>query len=235
MAIQYVLYQNNLSDDPNDYMARIRARGTIDLEGVIEHMIRYEGSTASMGDALSTLEDFFSAIENLLLLGFNVVTPSANYHLGMKGTFDGEDDVFDPDRHQVVCNISTGVRLRRTLRKGVQVNKILVDLPGPRPLVYTDTNSGTRNSVLTPGGIGKLTGDRLKFDPDDPEVGIFFASAGDETRVEFVSESLPTKVHFLVPELPPGDYTLLARTRSYEEGSEIRSGDLKATLTVGSR
>jgi hypothetical protein len=233
MTIQYVLYENKLTDDPNDYVARVRSRGTMDLDDVVEHMIRQEGSTAVRGDVLSTLEDFFSALESLLLLGFTIRTPSANYRFSITGVFDGEDDGFDSSRHQVVCRVLPGARLRRTIRDRIQVDKQLADLPGPRPLVYTDANSGARNSVLTPGGAGKLTGGRLKFDPADPTQGLFLLAAdSSETRVAVVSESLPAKVHFLVPELAPGDYQLVVRTRSDGEDGELRSGTLKATLTV---
>ncbi len=102
----------------------------------------------------------------------------------------------------------------------------------PNPEVYNDFNSGERDSVLTSGGMGQLTGHRLKFDPADVKQGIFFvAEDNSATKVEIVGRNKPGDLMFTVPELPSGDYRVEVRA-IMSGGVQVRTGVLLATLTV---
>jgi len=58
MPINYVLFENNLTSDPTDYMAMVQPTGTAELEDVIERIIQ-QGSTVTRPDIVSVMEDFF--------------------------------------------------------------------------------------------------------------------------------------------------------------------------------
>jgi len=230
MPINYVLFENNLTSDPTDYMAMVQPTGTAELEDVIERIIQ-QGSTVTRPDIVSVMEDFFTAIENMVLEGMNVNTPSANYKASIKGIFDGQADGFDPSRHQIKAVVGPGKRYRKAIKDRAQAVKQEAVRPRPNPLEYTDINSGERNSVLTPGGMGQLVGHRLKFDPADPNQGAFFVAPGGELRVQVVGRNKPGELMFMVPALPAADYTL--EVRATVHGSEdVRTGALEATLTV---
>jgi hypothetical protein len=232
MPINYVLFENNLTSDPDDYMALVQPTGTADLEAVIERMIQ-QGSTVVKADILSVLEDYHSAIENMVLEGMNVNTPSANFGASVKGVFEGQADGFDPSRHQLTATVSPGKRFRKAIKERGQATKQEAVKPMPNLLEYTDLNSGERNSVLTPGGMGQVVGHRLKFDPADANQGVFFvAEGGGATKVDVVGRNKPGDLMFTVPAgLAAGDYTL--EVRATIRGSEdVRTGALGATLTV---
>jgi hypothetical protein len=232
MSIAYVLFENNLTDDPNDYMAMVQPTGTADLDKVVERMIE-RGSTVTKADILSVLEDYYSAIENMVLEGLNVNTPMANYGVSIKGIFNGAEDSYDPSRHQLAGAISPGSRYRKTIRERGQTNKAEARKPTPNLVVYVDVNSGERNSLLTLGGMGQIIGHRLKFDPTDPAQGIFLVGAdGVEAKITTVGKNMPGELMFLVPPmLPVGDYTLQVRATIYGS-QDVRSGTLNDTLTV---
>ena len=61
------------------------------------------------------LEDYHSAIENLVLEGMNVNTPLANLGASIKGVFDGQADSYDPARHQLTATVSPGKRFRAAI------------------------------------------------------------------------------------------------------------------------
>jgi hypothetical protein len=84
MSINYVLLENNLTSDPDNYMAMVQSIGTAELDDVIERMIEM-GSTVVKADILCVLEDYHSAIENMVLEGMNVNTPGANYSVSRPG------------------------------------------------------------------------------------------------------------------------------------------------------
>ena len=229
MPINYVLFENNLTSDPDDYMAMVRATGTAELNDIIERIIQ-QGSTVTRPDIVSVLEDFFTAVENMTLEGMNVNTPVANFGASIKGIFEGQDDMFDASRHQLTATVSPGKRFRKIISEQGTVSKQEAVKPKPNPQDYTDINTEARNSVLTPGGMGQLVGHRLKFDPADTDQGIFFvASDGSATKVVVVGKNKPGGLIFMIPTLPAGEYTIEVRAAF---GDEIRSGALDATLTV---
>jgi hypothetical protein len=77
-----------------------------------------------------------------------------------------------------------------------------------------------------------LTGYRLRYDPADPDQGIFLLAAdGTATRVERFIKLMPGAVSLITPALPAGTYTLEVRANVSGNG-DIRSGQLKVPLTV---
>ena len=232
MPIKYVLRENNLSDDPDDYMARIRHVGIARMKTIIERMIQ-RGSTVTRADIVSVLENYYATIESLLLEGMSVTTPLDHFSLSVKGIFRGADDTFDPARHRLHATIIAGPRLRKALREGGEMVKEEMIKPTPNPVDYVDLNSGERNGTLTPGGMGRLIGHRLKFDPADPQQGIFFIAAdGTERRVSVVGKNKPGELLFLVPEeLTAGAYRLEVRVRP-KWSRDMHTGALEAALIV---
>jgi hypothetical protein len=231
MTINYALFPNHLTSDPDDYMARVQPTGTADLEEVIDRMVE-KGSTVGRADILSVLEAYYATVEAMVLEGMNVNTPGANYGASIRGVFRTQSDSFDPTRHELRGRVSPGKRFRRAIRERGRASKQEPILPKPSLLSFTDLNSGSRNSVLTPGGMGQLVGHRLKFDPEDPAQGIFFrAAAGGETRVAVVGQNVPTGLIFMIPaDLDAGDYTL--EVRAVFGGDDLRAGALDSPLTV---
>ena len=85
--------------------------------------------------------------------------------------------------------------------------------------------------MLTPGGMGRISGGRLQFDAAKPEQGVFFLAAdGAETQAQVVDLNLGATVSFLVPALPAGEYELEVRTAT--ETGTMRRGRLKFVLTA---
>lgn len=231
MPIFYALFENNLTSDPDDYMARVQPGSAIEMDGVIDRMMQ-QGSTVTRADVAGTLEDFFSAVENIILEGNNVNTPLANFGASIRGVFTGQDDAFDASRHQITPTTSPGKRLRRAVEGRAQAVKQEAIKPAPNPLEYIDVSSGLRDGSLTPGGMGQLIGHRLKFDPSDPEQGIFFiAEDGSAARAAVVGRNKPADLMFIAPDsLASGDYTVQVRAAFGED--DIRTGELDAVLTV---
>lgn len=230
MPVSYALFENNLTSDPDDYMAMVQPANTADLDIVVDRMMQ-QGSTVTRADVVSTLEDFFSAVENILLEGTNVVTPVANFSVSIKGVFNGRTDTYDSNRHHVTPTISSGKRLRRTIASRAQPLKQEAIKPRPNPLDYIDFVSNTRNTTLTPGGMGQIIGHRLKFDATDANQGIFLVDNNTTaTRITTIGRNMPAELMFMIPTgLTPGDYTLEVRAIF---ANEIRLGVLPTTLTA---
>lgn len=231
MTIYYALFENNLTSDPNDYMAMVQPVGTADLDTIIDRMVQ-QGSTVTKADILSVLEDFFSAVESILLEGNNVTTPLVNFSTSIKGVFNGQLAGFDASQHRVRAIANPGPRLRNIIAEKAVAEKKEAVKPIPSLLTYTDVNSESHNSMLTPSGLGYISGHRLKFDPADDTQGIFFvANDGTAARVSTIGRNKPAELIFIVPaDIPAGDYKLEVRALFNE--NDIRVGTLASTLTV---
>lgn len=230
MSTNYVLHENKLTSDPNDYMARVRPTGTADFDDIVSRIIE-RGSTVVKSDILSVLEDFNSAVESILLEGRNVNMPLANFKVAIKGTFNGLEDSYDSTRHKIVASASPGSRLKKTISDQMKVSKQESSKTEPTPQVFINHNTNERNSTVTPGGMGEIIGYRLKFDESDTQQGIFFiAEDGTETRAQIVGANQPSKLLFIIPELTAGDYSI--EVRSIYNENELRSGSLDETVTV---
>jgi hypothetical protein len=229
MPISFSLHKNTLSDDANQFRAVVQSAGTLDYEQIIDLVVK-QNSTVTRADVLAALDNFFTTIEDALLLGYNVNTPGANYRASVKGSFDGDTDGFTAGRNTVEAAISPGVRLRKAMQRA-QVQKQESSSNRPRPTNYLDLNTTELNRQITPGGMGQITGYRLKFDPADPAQGIFFVN-GSTTRVSVVGHNGPSKLMFMIPAgLTPGDYNL--EFRSTMGNGTLHSGLLPETLNVG--
>ena len=230
MSISYVLQPNHLTADPNDFTARVIPRETTDYENVIELMIK-RGSTVVRADILSVLEDYHSVIADELLAGRYVNTPGCNYKVSIKGVFHGPDDVYDAARHQVAAVASAGARVKRVIAAQSKTEIGMAKKPSPELGYFTDLETGEMNSIATPGFMGTITGDKLKYDPADDNQGIFFvAEEGTETRVTAAGSIKPGRLMFIIPALPSGTYKLLVRSLWRE--AEIREGRLYETISV---
>ncbi len=230
--ITYVVIENRLTDDPDDYMAAVRPSGTATQEDVIDHIIQ-QGSTVTRADIVSVLENQYNAIVYMVLDGKHVNTPLANFAASIKGVFKGKGDTFDPDRHQLRATVSAGNQYRNAIPDKGQTIQEEAHLPMPNPEEYNNLNTGERNGVLTPGGMGQVVGYRLKCNPDDVSQGIFFvASDGSVTKVDVAGHNKPRELMFLIPaSLAVGDYTLEVRA-AVPGSTQVRIGTLPATLTV---
>jgi hypothetical protein len=145
--------------------------------------------------------------------------------------FDGATDAFDQTRHQIMSNLSPGKRLRSYYRNGIPTQKEEAITKEPKPIDYIENNSGERNTVITPGGMATLIGNRLNFDKADPKQGVFYINSdGTEVRVEIVGQNKPSQLMFVAPDtLTSGDYTLEIRNKP---GNNIRVGRLSHELSV---
>ncbi len=232
MTINFALYPNNLTEDPNDYYAVVQHARIRANEDIADRIVAM-GSTVTRSDILSVLNDRDEAVRAMLLDGDRVNTSLVSLYVTIKGVFDGPTAPFDPSRHQFsLVSVPT-----RGLTQWVQVNsraqQVKADRPEPEPLRFIDVTSGEINSVLLPHSVANIQGRRLKFDFSDAEQGVFFVAAdGTASRAPLVAKNSASELIFVTPlGLAAGNYALEVRA-IMPDTTEIRVGRLPYTLTV---
>jgi len=235
MPIKYALFENNVTADPDDYMAMVQISGSAAGDDLVQDIID-QGSTVGRPDILAVTAALKLACQRRIEQGQRVnYFGMVEFFPRVKGVFSGATDGFDPARHRIDIGANPGAELREAVRTGAKVEKVESVKPSPNPIEYRDVGSDTTNDTVTGLNIGQLSGSRLKFDPGAADEGLFFvATAGGETKVPTVQKNKPSQLVFLVPNLVDGTYHLEVRARmgSGTSARELRIGRLDATLTV---
>lgn len=231
MAISYALYPNYLTTDPDDHMARVQNQASHGIEDIIDIMIG-RGSTVTKAEALSVMEEYEAAVEQVLSNGGSVNTSLMRINASISGVFDDEFDTFERERHYVRLNVNPGSRIS-DIADSVEVEKVDADSPQPEPQAFEDVASDTRNETLTPGGVGQIMGTLLKVDPAESDQGVFFiASDGTETRSDTYIRNKPANLIVMIPDtLVSGEYHVEVRAK-LQNTNDVRSGRLDAPLMV---
>jgi len=233
MPIKYALFENNVTADPDDYMAIVQIGGSAESGDLVQDIID-QGTTVNRPDILAVTAALKLACQRRVEQGQRVnYFGMVEFFPRVKGIFTGATDTFDPARHHIDIGANPGSELREAVRKGATVEKVEAVKPSPNPIEYRDIGSDTTNDQITAGNIGQLSGSRLKFDPGQADEGVFFvATAGGETKVATVQKNKPAQVVFLVPAtLVAGTYNIEVRAR-IAGGTELRTGRLDPVLTV---
>lgn len=231
MAINYFLQKNAITPDPDDYSARIESGTSRTLDDLINEMMK-RGTTLDRVELEGALDLFFRVTTEEVSNGSVVLTPIANIRPGIKGVFNSVGDSFDRSRHMIKASLSAGIQLSEAMQNA-KVEKTTTALPSPAITEFIDYGSGTTDSILTPGNIGTIMGEELKFDPANAAEGIFLIdSAGAETKIATIAQRTEGKLVFMIPSgLSTGMYTLQVR-KAYTQNATIRVGELAENLEV---
>lgn len=222
--LKYVLRENLLTADPNDYTAQTVDSRSYTGEEIVDLMMK-RGSTLTKADALAAVELYNEVCAELIADGANIVTPIFRTGLSISGVFEGATDSYDPARHTIKVNLQAGQLLQKALTTVKTEKGTAPTDTNPYIVEVIDVNSGAKNETITKGGIVQLAGTRLKFNPADETQGIFLiAEDGTETRATVIAENKPKRLMFLVPpDLATGTYILEVRTKVHDSSTELKN------------
>jgi hypothetical protein len=223
-----------MTPDPNDGRALVQDTKSVDLNDIEQEMVA-EGTGLTLPQTKAYNEKLFQVIERHADSGDRIHLPVVTIHATITGPFEGKEDVFRSPRNQVRYRVSPGPRLRK-LEQTMKTEKVKGSgSPAPTLLEFTDAATGEKNRVATPGGIASLHGYYLKFDPSDPDQGLFFVPVDSPLSVvkaEQFTTIKPSEVHFLVPPLSPGSYRIEVKALLHKMKT-LRSGMLDEIIDVG--
>ena len=211
--MDYYLIPNQLNKD-NNYIARIVVNGTYTKDEFINKMLEKRNilSRPDLEAAVAVIEETFVEI---IKEGKGLNLPLLNLNYAMKGTFSTPDARLNTADHTLEINISAGALLTEAIPE-IKLKRLSSPDFGPIIRRFTDGVSKTVNSLLTPGGIFEVTGERLRIDGTDSAViGLYLrARNGTETKVNVLLRNEPNCLSGQLPaDLPSGTYKLVVKTQ----------------------
>ncbi len=220
--IKAILYPSKLNKSEKLYVARVKKTDSMSVKDICDAFSN-KYSTSIRPDTMEYyvnlfLEEMGEQLEQgrRINTGYFSATPS------VKGAFISDADRFDSKRHKVEFKFSTGHVLRK---KAAQLKAQILRI---EPFNYgisvvVDTFSQSKNDVITPGSVLKITGYKLKLAGDHPDVGFYFINrqTGERFRAlpGTIIQNQNARLMVLVPPLNPGEYLLEYITQYAGKGS----------------
>jgi hypothetical protein len=236
--IKAKLFPNELTEDPDDYLAKVSAERSIDIAGVCRSATGRGGEPGKPETMEQQARAFLKEMAYLACDGFSVNAEYFTLDTQIKGVFNRADEKFTPGKHSVYFRFNQG-DLMRQLIPTITVDVVGVGDAQPVIKSVADVKSGTLNDRLTPGKILKIRGDKIKLVGEHPGIGIWFEAetTGERIRVEAdeIGTNNPSELMITIPDLPAGAYCIEVVTQ-FNGGAtllkEPRTARLNRTLTV---
>jgi hypothetical protein len=233
MPIQYSLQPNPVTPDPNDHSARVTTPFNLSDAELAEELVK-RGIHSDVDHIRAIVSAYLRLLAERVADGFAVNSALMTVRPGISGVFSDAEDSFDPSRHVLRANLQMGTLLEEAMAAAT-TEKLVEASPAPLLTSFMNKNTGGINATISPGGIGQLLGEQLKYDPAAAGSGIFFVltSTGAATAVPAANVAVRTEgeLMFLTPTLAAGSYRVEVR-RSYRSNTEMRTGALRTVLTV---
>lgn len=237
-TIKAYLYDNLLTPDPNDFVARVSSERSLSVADICHSAATRGGADVSDAAMSHAVELFLKEMAYRLCDGFAVNTGYFTAMPVVRGVFLNPNETFDPQRHTLQFQFTQGELMRREI-EDVEVKIMGVAETGLYIGQVEDMKSRTVNEVLTPGFNLRVTGTKLRVVGDKPGVGIFFRETVTNTATKVDEADIvinnPSELMIIIPALPAGTYQLEVTTQ-YSTGNkllkEVRSAVFDRPLTV---
>ncbi len=235
--VKAYLYDNALTENPNDYVARVSSERSLGINDICESAVDRGGADISSASMQHGVNLFLKEMAYQLCDGYSVNTGYFMASPLIKGVFDSPGDTFDPARHSILFQFNQGEILRDAL-PSIDVKIMGVAETSLSISQVTDIKTGSENNLLTPGKNLKINGYKIKVAGDNENTGVYFVSqdSGEATKVDptDIVVNNPSELLIIIPDLAIGTYKLQVTTQ-YSGATflkEPRTALLDKTLTV---
>lgn len=228
----YALHRNYLTEGEDDYTAIPQSSTNKKIEDIIKQ-ITIPGSILKETECVAVIHQFLRAIGTNLGEGTGFISEYLRVNPGFSGVFEGLDDQFDPQRHQLEIHANAGPAWKSEI-EAVELQKVDGDPRKPEIKSIYEWDEGSSGRI-TPNEPFDIFGKMLKVDLAAKDEGVYFVPTGNGQKVykaAFVRENLPRKVSIRIPkDLPAGAYRLEVRNRIMTNKS-LRIGAYEKLLIV---
>lgn len=236
--IKAYLYENLLTDDPNDYVARVSSERTLDISSICSSAANRGGADVSAATMEHSVKLFFKETKYQLYDGYSINV--GGYFTAspvIKGVFNSPTETFNTDKHSIGFQFIQGDALRSDL-SSIEVDILGVADSSISISQVTDVKTNSVNDKLTPNRNLKIKGYKVKLAGDNATVGVYFVNqtTGERTKVDSTDmvNNNPSELVIVIPELVAGTYKV--EVTSQFSGAvllkEPRTATFDKTLTV---
>jgi len=223
-TIKAQLYDNVLTPNPNDFMARVVSERSLDIKAICKAATTRGGADIQAAAMEHAVTLFLKEMGYSLCDGFSINTGWFTASVSIKGVFDSPTEKFNAGKHTVMFDFKQGALLRKEL-SAVTINITGVADTAGYIAQVTDVKTGSVNDLLTVNRNLRISGSKIKIDGESPGNGIFFVNQDTQQRTRVDDTDMvtnnPSEVMIIIPELPTGTYRLEIVTQ-YSSGKNLK-------------
>jgi hypothetical protein len=205
------LYPNLLTEDPNDFSARVISERSLNVKQICSEAVGRGGAPTTAAAMEHNVNLFLKEMAYQLCNGFSVNTGYFTACPLIKGVFNSQNESFDPVKHALLFQMNQG----ELLRKEIGSTQVEISGPGDSSIMIDqviNVKTGSVNDLLTPGKSLRIYGFKIKVAGNHPDNGVYFINqaTNERTKVpndEFITNN-PSEVVVEIPALPAGTYKL---------------------------
>ena len=232
------LFENVLTEDPNDFIARVSAERTLSIPDICNSAAGRGGADVSAAAMEHSVNLFLKEMGYQLSDGFSVNTGYFTATALIKGVFNSPLETFNPSKHSVLFQFNQGDVLRKML-SDIEVQILGVAESGISIAQVTDVKTGLINDRITPNRNLRIKGSKLKVVGEHESVGIFFVNetTSERTKVDptDIVTNNPSELVIVTPGLAAGSYVLEVASQyagSSTQLKEPKTATFDKVLTV---
>jgi hypothetical protein len=205
------LYPNLLTEDPNDYVARVISERTLNVKEICNGAVTRGGAQTTAESMEHNVNLFLKEMAYQLSDGYSVNTGYFTANALIRGVFNSLNETFNTDKHAILYQFNQG----DVLRKGL--SNIAVEMKGLGDSSITinevqDIKTGSVNDLLTPNRNLRIKGFKLKLAGENPAVGVYFVNQATSERIKVEASEIatnnPAELMIIIPILTAGTYSL---------------------------
>ena len=214
--IKAYLYDNVLTEDPNDFMARVQSERSLNIKDICKSATTRGGADISAAAMEHAVNLWLKEMAYNLCDGFSVNTGWFTASANIKGVFNSPTEKFNPKKHSILFVFNQGSQLRK------EIETVTVDIVGVADLglfigQVTDVKTGSVNDLITTNRNLRITGGKLKIAGDNPANGVYFINQTTQQRTKVeasdIVTNMPSEVMVVIPDLLVGTYQLELTTQ----------------------
>lgn len=231
------LYPNLLTEDPNDFAARVISERSLNVSEICKEAVGRGGAQTTAEAMEHNVNLFLKEMAYQLCDGFSVNTGYFTASTQIRGVFNSAGETFNSEKHSILFQFNQGETLRKELAN------ITVEVTGVGDASLTvneviDVKTGSVNDLITANRNLKIRGYKLKIIGESPNNGITFVNLANNERTKVdisdIVTNNPSELIIVTPALKAGTYQLEITTQ-YAVGSllkEPRTFLFEKVLTV---
>ena len=233
------LYDNVLTEDLNDFIARVQSERSLNVMNICQSAVTRGGADISAAAMEHATNLWFKEMAYRLCDGFSVNTGwfTANAHI--KGVFNSPRETFNPAKHTLLFSFQQGSLLRKEIAS-TQVTILGVAETSLSIAQVTDVKSGSVNDLLTANRNLRISGSKLKIAGDSEANGVYFIHQPSQERIRVEDSDIvnnhPSELIIVIPDLGEGEYLLEITTQHGGRNQQLlknpRTVVFDRTLTV---
>jgi hypothetical protein len=235
--IKAYLYDNALTDNLNDFIARVSSERSLNVKDICESAATRGGADVSAAAMEHAVNLWLQEMGYRLCDGFSINTGWFLASAHIKGVFNSSDETFNPEKHTVLFEFQQGLQLRKELQS-VQIEIMGMADSSVGITQVTDIKTGSINGTITPGRNLRINGQKLKIVGNNESNGVYFVNQDTQERTKVDASDIvinnPAEIMIIIPELITGMYKMEVTTQFTNSVllKEPRTAVFDKTLTV---